>query len=161
MRKTSSEWLKNEIIKYIVRMGLRPRDKLPSERELAQMFRVSRTTVREAIKRLEERGVVKVEAPKGIFVASDLHELSFTVSFSIKFTPSRDFIIDLLRARGAMEELAVELTIQNCSKEELTNLVKNLAKLNLEDPDQDMAFHRKFFELSGSTMLMSFFEAFF
>jgi len=161
MKRTSSEWLKNEIIKYIVRMGLRPRDKLPSERELAQMFRVSRTTVREAIKRLEERGVVKVEAPKGIFVASDLHELSFYVSLSIKFTPSRDFIIDLLRARGAMEELAVELTIENSSKEELRNLVNTLAELNLVDPDQDMAFHRKFFELSGNAVLMSFFEAFY
>ncbi|MGJ8454158.1 FadR/GntR family transcriptional regulator [Pseudothermotoga sp. U03pept] len=161
MRKTSSDWLKNEIIRYIVRMGLRPQDRLPSEREFAQIFQVSRTTVREAIKKLEERGVVKVDAPKGIFVASDLHELSFDVSLSVKFTPSRDFIIDLLRVRGVMEELAVELTIKNSSQEELMALANTLKDLNLIDPDEDMTFHKKFFELSGNTVLLNFFEAFY
>ncbi|MEJ5230009.1 MAG: FCD domain-containing protein [Pseudothermotoga sp.] len=161
MRKTSSDWLKNEIIRYIVRMGLKPQDRLPSEREFAQIFQVSRTTVREAIKKLEEKGVVKVDAPKGIFVASDLHELSFDVSLSMKFTPSRDFIIDLLRVRGVMEELAVELTIQNSSKEDLSDALNSLKDLDLVDPDQDMAFHRKFFELSGNSVLMNFFEAFY
>ncbi|MGB9820281.1 MAG: FadR/GntR family transcriptional regulator [Pseudothermotoga sp.] len=161
MKKTSSEWLKNEIVRYIVRMGLRPSDKLPSERELAQIFQVSRTTVREAIKKLEEKGVVKVEAPKGIFVASDLHELSFEATFSVKFSPSREFIIDLLRVRGTMEELAVELTIRNSSEDELLNAVNELKNLDLVDPDEDMSFHRKFFEMSNNTVLMNFFEAFY
>ncbi|HOJ87889.1 MAG TPA: GntR family transcriptional regulator [Pseudothermotoga sp.] len=161
MKKTSSEWLKNEIVRYIVRMGLRPSDKLPSERELAQIFQVSRTTVREAIKKLEEKGVVKVEAPKGIFVASDLHELSFEATFSVKFSPSREFIIDLLRVRGTMEELAVELTIRNSSEDELLNAVNELKNLDLVDPDEDMRFHRKFFEMSKNTVLMNFFEAFY
>ncbi|WP_041082359.1 FadR/GntR family transcriptional regulator [Thermotoga profunda] len=161
MKKTSSEWLKNEIIRYIVRMGLRPSDRLPSERELAQLFQVSRTTVREAIKKLEEKGVVKVEAPKGIFVASDLHELSFEASFSVKFSPSRDFIIDLLRVRGAMEELAVELTVQNSSKDDLLKAIDELRNLDLVDPDEDMKFHKRFFEMSGNTVLMNFFEAFY
>lgn len=161
MKKTSSEWLKNEIVRYIVRMGLRPSDKLPSERELVQIFQVSRTTVREAIKKLEEKGVVKVEAPKGIFVASDLHELSFEATFSVKFSPSREFIIDLLRVRGTMEELAVELTIKNSSEDELLNAVNELKNLDLVDPDEDMKFHRKFFEMSKNTVLMNFFEAFY
>lgn len=161
MKKTSSEWLKNEIVRYIVRMGLRPSDKLPSERELAQIFQVSRTTVREAIKKLEEKGVVKVEAPKGIFVASDLHELSFEATFSVKFSPSREFIIDLLRVRGTMEELAVELTIRNSSEDELLNAVNELKNLDLVDPDEDMSFHRKFFEMSNNAVLMNFFEAFY
>ncbi|MGB9900023.1 MAG: FadR/GntR family transcriptional regulator [Pseudothermotoga sp.] len=153
--------MKNEIVRYIVRMGLRPSDKLPSERELAQIFQVSRTTVREAIKKLEEKGVVKVEAPKGIFVASDLHELSFEATFSVKFSPSREFIIDLLRVRGTMEELAVELTIRNSSEDELLNAVNELKNLDLVDPDEDMSFHRKFFEMSNNTVLMNFFEAFY
>ncbi|MFN3284570.1 MAG: FadR/GntR family transcriptional regulator [Pseudothermotoga sp.] len=161
MKRTSSEWLKNEIIRYIVRMGLRPSDRLPSERELAQVFRVSRTTVREAVKKLEEKGVVKVEAPKGIFVASDLHELSFEAPFSVKFCPSREFIIDLLRVRGAMEELAVELTVQNSSEDDLLKTIGELKALNLFDPDQDMKFHKKFFEMSSNTVLINFFEAFY
>ncbi|GAB4319552.1 MULTISPECIES: FadR/GntR family transcriptional regulator [Pseudothermotoga] len=160
MKKTSSEWLKNEIIRYIVRMGLRPDEKLPSERELSEMFSVSRTTVREAVKMLEEKGIVKVEAPKGIFVSSEPHELIFEVSFSTKFAPTKNFIIDLLRVRGAMEELAVELTIMNSRDAEIFRAVEDLKTLNLVDPDQDMKFHRRFFEMSGNAVLMNFFEAF-
>lgn len=108
-------------------------------------------------KKLEEKGVVKVEAPKGIFVASDLHELSFEATFSVKFSPSREFIIDLLRVRGTMEELAVELTIRNSSEDELLNAVNELKNLDLVDPDEDMSFHRKFFEMSNNAVLMNFF----
>ena len=45
-------------------------DKLPSERELIETFKVSRTVVREAIKALEARGLVQIKqgATGGAFV---------------------------------------------------------------------------------------------
>ena len=43
---------------------LRPGDKLPAERELAEQFGVSRTAVREALRSLEIAGVVKLQ--KGV-----------------------------------------------------------------------------------------------
>ncbi len=46
----------------------RPGDKLPPERELAQQFRVNRTSVREAIKLLESAGLVKVRQGDGVTV---------------------------------------------------------------------------------------------
>jgi len=46
----------------------RPGDKLPPERELAQQFRVNRTSIREAIKLLESTGLVKVRQGDGVTV---------------------------------------------------------------------------------------------
>ena len=51
--------------------GLRPGDRLPAERELAEVFKVSRHSVREAIRALEQRGVLTSRAGSGTFVAVD------------------------------------------------------------------------------------------
>lgn len=55
------EELVNQIMESIKRGDLKPRDKLPSEKELAGIFGVSRTTVREALQSLEQYGVIEVQ----------------------------------------------------------------------------------------------------
>jgi GntR family transcriptional repressor for pyruvate dehydrogenase complex len=58
-----------------VRFGdLHVGDRLPSERELAELMRISRPTLREAVKVLAEAGVLEVRRGQtgGIFVASEL-----------------------------------------------------------------------------------------
>ena len=67
--KASSEvgqQLKNAILGGEYRAG----DKLPSERELIELFQVSRTVVREAIKSIEAGGLVEIRqgATGGAFV---------------------------------------------------------------------------------------------
>ena len=48
--------------------SLRPGDKLPGERELAERMGVSRTVVREAIRALSVRGLVKVKSGCGTYI---------------------------------------------------------------------------------------------
>lgn len=52
-RKKASEQVADQIRKSIIGGGLRPGQRLPSERDLASQFEVTRTTLREALKRLE------------------------------------------------------------------------------------------------------------
>jgi GntR family transcriptional repressor for pyruvate dehydrogenase complex len=54
---------------YIVEGRLRPGDKLPSERELGEHFAVSRTAIREAVKLLSQKGLVRASAGRGLYVA--------------------------------------------------------------------------------------------
>lgn len=49
----------------IVRGDLRPGDRLPSERELQEMFRTSRGTLREALRILEQKGLIEVRLGVG------------------------------------------------------------------------------------------------
>jgi GntR family transcriptional regulator, phosphonate transport system regulatory protein len=49
-----------------------PGQRLPTEAELAQRFRVNRHTIRRAMEELESRGVVRVEQGRGSFVAEDV-----------------------------------------------------------------------------------------
>jgi DNA-binding FadR family transcriptional regulator len=54
---------------YIIRQGCRPGDKLPSEREFAERLGLSRTAVREAVKRLNQKGLIRSSVGRGLFVA--------------------------------------------------------------------------------------------
>src|SRR5579883_1825487 len=60
--------LADEIARLITREGWQPDGRVPSERELAEAYGVSRTVAREAIKRLEARGIVSVVTGSGTFL---------------------------------------------------------------------------------------------
>lgn len=57
-RQTASHRISSVIEQKILRRGLRPGDALPTETELAEQFAVHRSTVREALRRLESAGLV-------------------------------------------------------------------------------------------------------
>jgi DNA-binding FadR family transcriptional regulator len=54
------EEIADQIVEVVLRGDLKPREKLPPEMSLSEIFGVSRVTVREAILSLEQRGVVEV-----------------------------------------------------------------------------------------------------
>jgi len=60
------------LISYIYRNGLRPGDKLPSERRLAAELAVGRNSVRMGLCQLEEDGVIERMAGKGAFVKREV-----------------------------------------------------------------------------------------
>ena len=65
-----SEQVVEEIERMILEQYREPGTRLPKESELADRFRVSRIVVREAMKILEERGVVEVRAGRGTMTAA-------------------------------------------------------------------------------------------
>ncbi|WP_336629726.1 MULTISPECIES: GntR family transcriptional regulator [unclassified Microbacterium] len=67
---SSAPSLRQTISAMIVDDGLGPGDRLPTEARLAEQFGVARSTVREALKRLEEEGLVEAVQGKGRFVSA-------------------------------------------------------------------------------------------
>jgi GntR family transcriptional regulator len=61
--------VRDEISELIAERDLKPGDQLPGEAELAALFAVARTTVREALKLLEQDGQIDVRHGVGRFVA--------------------------------------------------------------------------------------------
>ena len=60
---------------YIIENDLKPKDKLPAERELADFFHVSRQTLRKAIQKLCDMGYIKSYQGKGNYIASKKYEI--------------------------------------------------------------------------------------
>jgi GntR family transcriptional regulator len=61
--------LRDELRLLIKRGGLAPGDRLPSEAELAERYGVSRPTIRESLKLLEQDGLIEVKHGSGRFVS--------------------------------------------------------------------------------------------
>jgi GntR family transcriptional repressor for pyruvate dehydrogenase complex len=58
-------------IRHLIESGqLRPGDRLPPERELAQTLHVSRASLREALRRLSANGLVEIRWGQGVFIRS-------------------------------------------------------------------------------------------
>jgi GntR family transcriptional repressor for pyruvate dehydrogenase complex len=64
------EQIVQQIEESILKGELTPGSQLPAERELAEQFGVSRTAVREAIKALQEKGLVDAFPGRGTFVTN-------------------------------------------------------------------------------------------
>ena len=62
------EQLAERIRQNILSGALKPGDKLPTERILAEDYGVSRTVVREAVKALKQEGLIEIKAGLGTFV---------------------------------------------------------------------------------------------
>jgi len=76
------EQIAEMLLKYILQGGVRPGDKLPPERTLAEQLNVTRATLREALKKLEQLKLIVIHQGKGIIV-EDFHKASIDLIFSL------------------------------------------------------------------------------
>jgi len=70
------------LLKHILRGKVNPGDKLPPERLLASQLHVTRATLREALKKLEQLKLIAIHQGKGIIV-EDFHRASLDLIFSL------------------------------------------------------------------------------
>lgn len=68
--RTLAIQLRDRIADLIHGEGLKPGDKLPTEAQLTQRFKISRPALREALKLLEQDGIIYVEHGRGRFVSA-------------------------------------------------------------------------------------------
>ncbi|NJC70727.1 GntR family transcriptional regulator [Planosporangium thailandense] len=62
--------MRDHLIEDFTRRGLTPGDRLPTEAEIAEQFGVGRSTAREALKLLEQEGLVVAEQGRGRFLST-------------------------------------------------------------------------------------------
>lgn len=119
-------------IKEMIQDGkLKSGDKLPPERELANLFQVSRVPVREAIKILEYIGVVQNVRGKGMYIRSiNVDDLLETINFAL--LPPEESILDLFEAREAIELQAVRLAAIRRTEADLASMEKTIQEMEEE-----------------------------
>lgn len=150
----------NQIIDLVRQKHLQPGDKLPSERELADELGVSRTVLREAIKALQERGLLEVMHGSGTFIRNpSIETIAKSVSLVVWMDPTRYF--QLMDVREYLEvEIAGRLA-ENATEEDLTEMGQALERMRqlLDSPkeysQQDVAFHMAFYNATKNEVLLT------
>lgn len=153
-----------EQIKKQIKTGqFKPGSRLPSERELAQMLQVGRSSVREAITVLENVGLLEVRPGMGAYVRDFQNRSSIKAYFDTlaalwEIEPSQ--ILQLLQVRKMLEPQAASLAADNAAPEDMHELRQTLLKMKEAaakkevGEETDLCFHHIIARSSGNIILL-------
>lgn len=128
---------------YIVERHLQAGDRLPSERDLAEALAVSRHVVREAIRILEEQGLVAVGQGKDTLVQRPPPLFEFPGALPRR--PDADDIT--MEARAIFEAGLAECLVERATEDDLQRLdaivaeIRRRVQLGHPGNEDDLAFH--------------------
>lgn len=115
------EQIVRQIQQAIREQGLREGDRLPTERELAETFGVSRSVVREAIKVLTAQGLVESRQGSGLYVRNrPIESVSRAIVLSV--LPQGDAVGQLFEFRRLLEADAARLAAERATPEHIERL---------------------------------------
>jgi GntR family transcriptional repressor for pyruvate dehydrogenase complex len=113
-------------VKNMIEKGrLHSGDQLPSERELAEVFNVSRSSVREALRSLETQGYLESRQGDGTYIARQPVESLINPLATVIFT-EKDGQIELFEMRKLIEPQLAYLAAERATPEEIVMLGKAL-----------------------------------
>lgn len=150
----------DRIQEMVTTQRIQPGEKLPTERDLAQMLGVSRPTIREAMRLMQHRGLVSRKPGGGTYL---IHLGTDAVAESVEryFWVKDCSYDDMMQVREMLEPNAAGLAAQNVTPEGLALLADKLEQLKLGfqsgDPRKlastDSAFHIAIADASGNKLL--------
>ncbi|QBC32984.1 Pyruvate dehydrogenase complex repressor [Pandoraea cepalis] len=123
-----SDMVYEQLETMVVEGRLAPGSALPSERDLAQQMGVSRPSLREALLRLESRGLIVGRAGGGYLVANASQPLLAEPLSQLMSRHSKT-VDDVLEMREVLEAKAVELAAARATPEDIARLAQALEAL--------------------------------
>ncbi|MBR6239302.1 MAG: FadR family transcriptional regulator [Clostridia bacterium] len=125
------EEISRQIISLINNGELKPGDKLPPERSLAEQLGVSRTAVREALRALESMGYIESKVGGGTFV-KELSLENIINPVSQMFKNDEKLINDIIAVRLLLETEMASLAAKSINEEKKEKLENALQYMNDE-----------------------------
>ncbi|MGH7828685.1 MAG: FadR/GntR family transcriptional regulator [Candidatus Binatia bacterium] len=117
----------SQIHDLIRQAKIKPGDQLPSERELAETFRVSRTSVREALRALEAQGLIVSRTGAGNFVA-ELPVEALIAPLATLLIEEKDALADIFEMRKLIEPHIASMAAERATKRDIERMKKILDK---------------------------------
>jgi GntR family transcriptional regulator, transcriptional repressor for pyruvate dehydrogenase complex len=151
-----------EVAKQIERLilkKLQPGDKLPSERELAEMLRVSRGSIRDAIRGLELMGLVEPRQGAGTIVR-EVSVDSLVNPFANALKRRKELVGELLDFRKMLEPPLAARAATHASPEEISEMEEILRRQEEKQSQGDAAvaedteFHYSVALASGNSVVL-------
>lgn len=159
-KKSVSEEVFDQIKDNIVKQVWLPGDKLPSENQLAEMFRVSRVSIRTAIHKLIALGILEARNGEGTFVRQ-INTGIYLNSFTQMLVLEPHDIIELLEFRKGIERLSCELAAERATEKDIDELEKIIGEMrkSFDNNDvsrytiEDLNFHMLIAKISKNSVI--------
>jgi GntR family transcriptional repressor for pyruvate dehydrogenase complex len=152
-----------EVAKQIERLilkKLKPGDKLPSERELAELLQVSRSSIRDAIRSLELMGLVEPRQGTGTIVRQTASGAAKISPFANALERKREQVTELLDFRKMLEPPLAARAATHASVEEVAEMEEILKRQEEKQNQGDAAiaedteFHYSIALASGNSVVL-------
>lgn len=156
---SSVENIINQLLQAIYNEKLNPGEQLPSERLLAEQFRVSRPVLREAISALSFLGIIQRKQGKGNLIADNFNRAILNNSFKYMIISKEKEIEDLLEARKTIECKLIRLAALEKTDHFLQKMEEQIYEISkCKDTDfrrvqLDLEFHFTIGKAANSTVL--------
>lgn len=159
------EQIVRQIEQSVLKGTLKTGDQLPSERELAQQLRVSRTAVREAVKALCQKGLVEVHSGQGTFITdgtSQAARQSFDLMVKVGQQESSEHLVQL---RLLLEPGIAALAAERMQAEHLSVLHDTIAVMDRAQKspaayiEADLDFHLALAEAAANPLILSLIDS--
>jgi GntR family transcriptional repressor for pyruvate dehydrogenase complex len=150
-----------QIERRILSGELRSGDRLPTERELAEQFRVSRTAIREAMKTLAQKGLVDMRPGRGTIVIDGTSQAmrdSLGVMLRVGLVNRSE---NLVEVREILEPEIAALAAARASEQQIAMLREYVAAMDasLQDVDAyiaaDNAFHQTLAQGTQNALILA------
>ncbi|RJR43959.1 MAG: FadR family transcriptional regulator [Desulfobacteraceae bacterium] len=159
-RENLTEKVVTQIKKLIFSKGIREGQKLPPERELTELFGVSRVVIREALKSLEQSGLIEIRKGKsgGPFVVNNQYMPLFQISCDLMKAGALT-LSHFYEARIAIECSVVRLAARKATAKDITELtqINNVLMNEKADPreqgENNDAFHISLAKIVGNPLM--------
>jgi GntR family transcriptional repressor for pyruvate dehydrogenase complex len=159
------EQIVEQVEESILKGKLKPGERLPAERDLAQSFGVSRTAVREALKTLREKGLVEAYSGRGTFVTSGTSQaFRQSLDLMVRINP-QEGLLHLAELRQMLEPEIAARAATRIDAQLLATMQEAVAQMDayLEDPDgyveADLDFHLALAEAVGNPLILSLLDS--
>lgn len=164
-RKKLSDSVAEEILVMIKNKEYDSEGFLPSEQKLLEKFEVSRVTVREAVKTLEVRGLVKRIHGKGILVVDNTANVLIRSIKDLIATEGTS-LDEMLEVRDIVEPKCAEIAAIRRTEEDLLvlreklEIMESCQAMDNKYYGADLDFHLGIARATGNTLLSSLIEAY-
>lgn len=122
----------NELYNLIDRNEIMPGDKFPSERELVQIWDVSRNVLREAFHVLENRGIIVSKQGKGRYLRVLPEKEYKNKHESLSKNIERYSLLEIYEIRQVLEVKVIELLIENATQQDIGEIVNFYNDLSVQ-----------------------------
>lgn len=166
-KSTTCDLIVEDIKKNIVDGIMVPGEKLPTERDLAENYGVSRLPVREALRVLRELGFLETKHGKGTFV-KEQSGFALSKEMASYFMMNKDSVFEIFELRRILEIDLARLAALHGTEEEKAEIVRTrkyaeeeILKMRDQKDNEfleaDQAFHRALGTAAHNQVLVDIF----